>query len=103
VRIAERVARLVESIEEVDTVATSIVRSMRKQDVNSQAITSNTANTAEDVRRFAETFQQVAGLVGDAKQAAQLVTKVSADLGQQALDLRAAVERFVTTTQRIAA
>jgi hypothetical protein len=42
-------------------------------------------------------------MVGDAKQAAQLVTKVSADLGQQASELRSAVERFVTTTQRIAA
>jgi hypothetical protein len=76
---------------------------MREQDVNSQAITSNTANTAEDVRKFAETFQRVAGLVGDAKQAAQVVTKVSFDLGQQATDLRAAVDRFVATTQRIAA
>jgi methyl-accepting chemotaxis protein len=103
VRIAERVARLVESIEEVDTVSASIATSMREQDANSQAITSNTANTAEDVRRFAETFQRVAGLVGDAKQAAQLVTRVSSDLGQQAADLRSAVERFVATTQRTAA
>lgn len=102
VRIAERVEELVGSIEEVDTVAASIAESMRKQDANSQAITSNTANTAEDVRKFADTFQRVAGLVGDAKQAAHLVTKVSSDLGQQASDLRAAVERFVATTQRIA-
>ncbi|MEX0590715.1 MAG: methyl-accepting chemotaxis protein [Xanthobacteraceae bacterium] len=103
VRIAERVARLVESVEEVDTVAASIATSMREQDANSRTITSNTANTAENVRKFAETFQRVAGLVSDAKQAAQLVTKVSSDLGQQAADLRTAVERFVATTQRIAA
>jgi methyl-accepting chemotaxis protein len=103
VRIAERVARLVESIEEVDLVASSIASSMRKQEANSHTITSNTATTAEDVRAFADTLQRVAGMVGDAKQAAQLVTKVSADLGQQAADLRSAVERFVTTTQRIAA
>jgi len=103
VRIAERVARLVESIEEVDTVAATIATSIREQDSNSRTITSNTANTAEDVRKFAETFQRVAGLVGDAKQAAQLVTKVSSDLGQQATDLRSAVDRFVATTQRIAA
>ena len=103
VRIAERVARLVDSIEEVDLVASSIVSSMRKQEANSHTITSNTATTAEGVREFAETLQRVAGLVGDAKEAAQLVTKVSADLGQQAADLRTAVDRFVTTTQRIAA
>jgi methyl-accepting chemotaxis protein len=103
VRIAERVSRLVESIEEVDAVASSIAASMRKQEANSHTITSNTANTAEDVRKFAETLQRVANLVGDAKQAAQLVTKVSADLDQQAADLRVAVERFVATTQRIAA
>jgi methyl-accepting chemotaxis protein len=102
-RIAERVARLVASIEEVDTFAASIAGSMRKQDANSQAITSNTAKTAEDVRNFADTFQHVAGLVGDARQAAELVTKVSSDLGRQARDLRAAVERFVAATQRIAA
>lgn len=102
-RIAERVERLVGSIEEVDTVAASIATSMRKQDANSQAITSNTASTAEDVHKFTQTFQRVAGLVGDAKQAAELVTKVSADLGQQAADLKAAVEHYVGTTQRIAA
>jgi methyl-accepting chemotaxis protein len=93
----------VDSIEEVDLVASSIVSSMRKQEANSHTITSNTATTAEGVREFAETLQRVAGLVGDAKEAAQLVTKVSTDLGQQAADLRNAVDRFVTTTQRIAA
>jgi methyl-accepting chemotaxis protein len=103
VRIAERVERLVASIEEVDEFAASIATSMRKQDANSRVITSNTASTAEDLRNFAETLQRVASLVGDAKDAAQLVTKVSSDLGMQATDLRTAVERFVETTQRIAA
>lgn len=103
VRIAERVEHLVESIEEVDTFAASIATSMSKQDANAQAITSNTARTAGDLHNFAETFQRVAGLVGDAKEAAQLVTKVSADLGQQAADLRSAVNRFVAATQRVAA
>jgi len=103
VRIAERVERLVASIEEVDEFAASIATSMRKQDANSRVITSNTAGTAEDLRNFAETLQRVASLVGDAKDAAQLVTKVSSDLGKQATDLRTAVERFVETTQRIAA
>jgi hypothetical protein len=42
-------------------------------------------------------------MIGQTKQAAELVTKVSTDLGQQAADLRAAVERFILTTQRIAA
>ena len=42
-------------------------------------------------------------MIGEAKQAADLVTKVSTDLGQQAADLRAAVERFIETTERIAA
>lgn len=103
VRIAERVERLVESIEEVDEVAASIASSMREQDANSRAITTNTANTAGDLRNFAETFQRVAGLVGDAKEAAKLVTNVSSDLSREAADLRSAVERFVATTQRIAA
>jgi methyl-accepting chemotaxis protein len=103
VRIAERVERLVTSIEEVDEFAASIASSMRKQDSNSRVITTNTASSAEDLRNFAETLHRVASLVGDAKGAAQLVTKVSSDLGQQATDLRSAVERFVETTQRIAA
>ena len=47
--------------------------------------------------------KDVAGMIGEAKQAADLVTKVSTDLGQQAADLRAAVERFIETTERIAA
>ncbi|MCC6948269.1 MAG: hypothetical protein IT539_10930 [Bradyrhizobiaceae bacterium] len=102
VRIAERVELLVGSMEDVNAVTASIANSMRRQDANSQAITSSTAGTADDVHKFAETFQRVAGLVGDAKEAAQLVTKVSSDLGQQAADLRTAVDRFVATTQRIA-
>ena len=76
---------------------------MRRQDANSQAITSNTQKTADDVREVAATVKHVAGMIGEAKQAADLVTKVSTDLGQQAADLRIAVERFVETTEGIAA
>ena len=83
--------------------AAAIAQSMRKQDANSQAITSTTARTADDVRDVAATVKDVAGMIGEAKQAADLVTKVSTDLGQQAADLRAAVERFIETTERIAA
>ena len=102
-RIADRVAKLVESIEQVDAVAAGISSSMRQQDANSQAITTTTAQAADDVREFADTIQDVAGMIGEAKQAAEVVTKVSTDLGQQAADLRAAVERFIETTERIAA
>lgn len=102
-RIADRVAKLVESIEQVAAVAAAISKSMRQQDTNSQAITSTTARTADDVREVATTVQDVAGMIGEAKQAADLVTKVSTDLGQQAADLRSAVERFIETTERIAA
>jgi methyl-accepting chemotaxis protein len=102
-RIAERVAKLVESTEQVAAVAAGISQSMREQDTNSQAITSTTARTASDVREVASTIQDVAGMIGEAKQAADVVTKVSTDLGQQAADLRAAVERFIETTERIAA
>jgi methyl-accepting chemotaxis protein len=102
-RIADRISNLVESIEQVAAVAGAISRSMRQQDANSQAITSTTARTADDVREVANTVQDVAGMIGEAKQAADLVTKVSTDLGQQAADLRAAVERFIETTERIAA
>ena len=102
-RINQRIAKLVESIEQVDAAAAVIANSMREQDAISQAITSNTARTAEDVRHVADTVRQVAGMIGEAKQAADLVTKVSADLGQQASDLRAAVEQFVEKTERIAA
>jgi hypothetical protein len=45
----------------------------------------------------------VAAIITDAKQAADLVTKASADLGQQAADLKSAVVRFIETTERIAA
>jgi methyl-accepting chemotaxis protein len=103
VRIAERVARLVASIEEVDAVAAVIAGAMRDQQANTRAITSNTQQTADDVREVAETVRHVAGVIGEAQQAAELVTKVSADLGRQAADLRALVERYVETSERIAA
>jgi methyl-accepting chemotaxis protein len=102
-RIGERVATLVDSIEQVTGVASAIAESMRTQDANSQAITSNTTRTAADVREVATTVKDVAAMIGEAKEAADLVTKVSTDLGQQAADLRAAVQRFVETTERIAA
>jgi methyl-accepting chemotaxis protein len=102
-RIVERVAKLVDSIEQVDGVAAAIANSMRRQDANSQAITSNTGRAAADVRDVASTVKDVAGMIADAKQAADLVTRASADLGQQASDLKAAVVRFIETTERIAA
>ena len=102
-RINQRIAKLVESVEQVDAAAAVIANSMRQQDATSQAITTNTARTAEDVREVADTVRQVAGMIGEAKQAADLVTKVSADLSQQAGDLRTAVEQFVERTERIAA
>lgn len=102
-RIAERVTKLVGSVEQVDSVAIMIAASIREQHASSQAITSNTAKTAEDVRGLAETFQHVAGLIADAKRAAYLVTEVSAELGQQAVDLRGSVDRFVATSEGIAA
>jgi methyl-accepting chemotaxis protein len=102
-RIAERVAKLVSSIDQVAAVAAAIAGSIRQQDANSQAITSTTARTADDVRDVAANVKDVAGMIGQTRQAADLVTKVSTDLGQQASDLRAAVERFIETTQRIAA
>jgi methyl-accepting chemotaxis protein len=102
-RIADRVARLAEAIDQVAAVASGIAQSMREQDSNSQAITSTTARTAGDVRDVAATIKDVAGMMGQARQAADLVTKVSTDLGQQAADLRTAVERFIETTERIAA
>ena len=102
-RIGDRVATLVESIEQVTGVAGAIAQSMRTQDANSQAITANTTRTAADVREVAATVKDVAAMIGEAKEAADLVTKVSTDLGQQAADLRVAVERFIETTERIAA
>jgi methyl-accepting chemotaxis protein len=83
--------------------AATIAESIRKQDANSQAITSTTARTADDVREVAAAVQDVAGMIGQTKEAANLVTRVSTDLGQQAGELRAAVERFIDTTKRIAA
>jgi len=103
VRIAERVARLVSSIEQVDAVAAVIATSMREQEANTQSITSNTAKTAEDVRLVAETVKHVAAMISDAREAAELVTRMSAELGTQASDLKSVVERFVETTERIAA
>jgi methyl-accepting chemotaxis protein len=102
-RIGDRVATLVSSIERVTGVASAIAQSMRTQDANSQAITSNTTKTAAEVRDLAATVKDVAAMIGEAKEAADLVTKVSTDLGQQAADLRVVVQRFVETTERIAA
>ena len=58
---------------------------------------------AADVRDVATTVKDVAGMIGQTRQAADLVTKVSTDLGRQAADLRSAVDRFIETTQRFAA
>ena len=102
-RIAERVGRLVESIDQVAGVAAGIAQSMRTQNSNSQAITSTTAKTADEVRDVASTVKDVAGMIAQAKLAAERVTKVSTDLNRRATDLRGAVERFIETTQRIAA
>jgi methyl-accepting chemotaxis protein len=101
-RIAERVARLVHSIEQVDAVAAGIAASMREQESNAHAITSNTAKTAKDVREVAETVKHVAGMISEARQAAELATQISSDVGQQASNLRAVVERFVETSERVA-
>ncbi len=102
-RIADRVAKLVESIEQVDAVAAGISSSMRQQDANSQAITPQPRKRPMTFASSRTRLQDVAGMIGEAKQAAEVVTKVSTDLGQQAADLRAAVERFIETTERIAA
>lgn len=102
-RIADRVNKLVASVEQVDSGAAAISTSIREQHSSSQAITTNTARTAEDVRGLAETFQHVANLIGDAKRAARLVTEVSAELGQQSRDLRDSVDRFVASSEEIAA
>jgi methyl-accepting chemotaxis protein len=102
-RIVERVGKLFDSIEQVDAVSAAIADSMRRQDANSQAITTNTKHAAADVRDVAATVKQVAAMIAEAKQGADLVTKASADLGQQAADLRLAVVRFIETTERMAA
>lgn len=102
-RIEERIARLVASIEQVDTAASVIAASMREQEANAQAITSSTERTAEDVRDVAETVRHVAGMIGESRQAAELVTRVSTDLGRQAADLRAAVETYLEMSERVAA
>jgi methyl-accepting chemotaxis protein len=102
-RIAERVNKLVGSVEQVDSGAAAISASVREQHASSHAITSNTARTAEDVRGLAETFQHVASLIADAKRAARLVTEVSAELGEQSRDLRTSVDRFVASSQETAA
>ena len=102
-RIVERVAKLVDSIEQVDAVAAAIADSMRRQDSTSQTITSNTGRAANDVREVAAAVKDVAAIITDTKQAADLVTRASADLGQQAADLKSAVVRFIETTERIAA
>lgn len=102
-RIAQRVTRLVGSVEQVDQGAVTISASIREQHANSQTITTNTARTAENVRDLADTFRHVAGLIADAKRAAHLVTEVSAELGQQSRDLRASVDRFVASSTEVAA
>jgi len=102
-RIVERVAKLVDSIEQVDAVAAAIADSMRRQDSTSQTMTSNTGRAANDVREVAAAVKDVAAIITDAKQAADLVTRASTDLGQQATDLKFAVVRFIETTERIAA
>lgn len=103
VRIAGRVANLVESIEQVDAAAGSIANMMHEQDASSRAITANSEKTAESVREVAATVNRVAEMIGEARSASNTVTNVSSDLGQQAANLREAVDSFVRTTERVAA
>jgi methyl-accepting chemotaxis protein len=103
IRIAGRVADLVESIEQVDAVAALIAHMMQEQDANSRAITSNSEKAAENVREVDATVKRVAEMIGEARSASDTVTKVSSDLSQQAADLREAVDCFVVTTERVAA
>jgi methyl-accepting chemotaxis protein len=102
-RIADRDTKLVESIAKVEGAAAIIATSMRRQDASSQTIATTTEQTARDVREIAETVQHVAALIADTRKAAETVTKVSAELDQQSGALRSAVDRFVTTTERVAA
>jgi methyl-accepting chemotaxis protein len=102
-RIAERVRSLVGSIDEIDAVAKTIAELMRRQDAASQSITSSTEQSATDVRSVAEKVDRVAGMVGEAKQAADLVTSVSADLNRRAADLRALVQDYLNATGKLAA
>jgi methyl-accepting chemotaxis protein len=103
VRIAGRVSELVDSIERVDAVAASIAQMMHEQDANSRAITSNTEETAVNVREVATSVKRVAEMIGEARGASDAVTKVSFDLSKQAANLREAVDRFVDTTEKVAA
>ncbi|MET0604986.1 MAG: methyl-accepting chemotaxis protein [Beijerinckiaceae bacterium] len=102
-RIADRVKALVGSIDEIDAVAKTIAELMRRQDAASQSITASTGQSADDVRSVAEKVDRVAGMVGEAKQAADVVTSVSADLTGRAADLRALVQSYLAATGKLAA
>jgi methyl-accepting chemotaxis protein len=102
-RMAERVAKLVESIGKVEAAAAVIAASMRRQGASSQTIASNTEQTAKDVREVADTVHHVAGLIAETRRAAEMVTRVSTELGEQSGALRSAVQRFVATSERAAA
>jgi methyl-accepting chemotaxis protein len=103
VRIVERVGTLAQSIDRMAGAASDIAESIRRQDANSQAIASNTMRTADDVRDVAANVKGVAGVISRTRQAADVATRVSTDLGRQASSLGAAVERFMATTKEIAA
>jgi methyl-accepting chemotaxis protein len=103
VRIVERVGTLAQSIDRMAGAAGDIAESIRRQDANSQAIASNTMRTADDVRDVAANVKGVAGVISRTRQAADVATRVSTDLGRQASSLGAAVERFMATTKEIAA
>ncbi|WP_342361725.1 methyl-accepting chemotaxis protein [Terrarubrum flagellatum] len=102
-RIAERVAALVSSIDAIEGATGTIADLMRRQDESSQKILSSTDKTASDVRLATQEVGQVAGMIADAKQAADLVTQVSSDVNHGASDLRALVLDYLKTTQDLAA
>ncbi len=102
-RIAERVKHLVGLIDAIDGAAATIADLMRRQDAASQSITSSTEQSASNVRSVAEKVDRVAGVAGDARQAADIVTAVSADLTGRAADLRTLVQTYIEATGKLAA
>lgn len=102
-QIADRVKALVGSIDAIDAATATIADLMRKQDASSQTISSSTEQSASDVRSVAEMVERVAGMIGNAKLAADLVSRVSSDVNGGATDMRALVQDYLRTTEELAA
>jgi methyl-accepting chemotaxis protein len=102
-RMAGAVDALGASIGNVNVATQTIRAQLQHQRGATETISATSIETASDVRAVSDKVSKVAGIAVDAREAAEAVTTASAELGNQAAQLRGTVDRFVTDSMENAA